>query len=395
MPSLLPTLAFNQQQIVAIPLSLYIHLPWCIQKCPYCDFNSHATSGAPIDEMAYVRALLLDLECELPFIQNRPIHSIFMGGGTPSIFSERSIATLLEGIHKKICITTDAEITLEANPGTFEQDKFTGFKNAGINRLSIGVQSFHNHHLKALGRIHNSQEAKHAIETALGIFDVVNVDLMYALPEQTIQEAQEDVQTAIDLGTHHISAYHLTIENNTAFGHRPPDNLPDADLAQDIEDTVHAELINAGFKHYEVSAFAKNKLFCHHNLNYWQFGDYLGIGAGAHGKVTEKNKIERTVRIKHPQNYMDSIGGKQKHIARNKIEIEDLPFEFMMNAMRLTEGIATSYFWERCGLPLTQIEPMLLRAQQRKLIDFDKKYIRPTEQGRRFLNELLLLFFPK
>ncbi len=392
MPNSPRHLAFDQQQIANIPLSLYIHLPWCIQKCPYCDFNSHAINTASIDEMAYIQSLLMDLDHELVFVQNRPIHSIFIGGGTPSIFSENAIATLLEGIQNKVPLKENAEITLEANPGTFEQSKFAGFKQAGINRLSIGIQSFHNHHLNTLGRIHNSQEALHAVEMALPLFEVVNVDLMYALPSQTIEEARTDIQTAIDLGVNHISAYHLTIENNTAFGYRPPNNLPDTDQAQDIEDAVHNSLINAGFTHYEISAFAKNGQFCQHNLNYWQFGDYLGIGAGAHGKVTCHNKIERTAKTKHPQAYICNIGDEQKHLMRHIIDTKDLPFEFMMNAMRLTEGVATSTFQERCALPLTQIKPMILQAQKLNLIDFTEEYIRPTEQGQRFLNELLLLF---
>ena len=394
MPSLAPTLNFNQQQIATIPLALYIHLPWCIQKCPYCDFNSHAIGAAGIDETAYIHALLQDLEYEIELTHNRPICSIFIGGGTPSIFSEHSISILLEGIQNKVHLVSQAEITLEANPGTFEQNKFKSFKHAGINRLSIGVQSFHNHHLQALGRIHNSQEALQALEMATKIFDVVNVDLMYALPGQTIGEAKSDIQTAINLGAHHISAYHLTIEQNTAFAHNPPKSLPDTDQAQDIEDSVHNTLIDAGFEHYEVSAFAKDKLFCRHNLNYWQFGDYLGIGAGAHGKVTQNNQIERTVHVKHPQAYMNSIGDHQNHITRNTIDSEDLPFEFMMNAMRLTDGIEKQYFEQRCGLPLTEITPMLLQAQKQNLLQITEKQIRPTEQGKYFLNELLLLFLP-
>ncbi len=373
------------------PLSLYIHLPWCVQKCPYCDFNSHPVS--PIfDETKYVEALLQDLESELPFVWGRSVTSIFMGGGTPSLFSVTAIETLLSGIRARIQVLPDAEITLEANPGTFEQAKFIGFRQAGINRLSIGVQSFHDHHLQRIGRIHSRHEALIAIDSAVRIFDKVNVDLMYALPEQTITEATADVQTATASGVSHISAYHLTIEPNTAFAQHPPRHLPEEDQALDIEQVVQQHLNEAGFEHYETSAFAKNKQYCQHNLNYWQFGDYIGIGAGAHGKISSPSTIERTVRKKHPKDYLNCLAQKQAHSERHPISQTDLPFEFMMNALRLSAGVPKHLFFERTGLNLSTILPMLEEACRLELMEASAHQLKPTERGKRFLNDLLGLF---
>ena len=294
-------------QLTALPpLSLYIHIPWCIKKCPYCDFNSHSLKNG-LPEEAYIDALLTDLQLELPNIWGRPVETIFFGGGTPSLFQAKSIDRLLSGVRSLLRLQPEAEITLEANPGTFEIEKFQGFKDAGITRLSIGVQSFNDDMLARLGRIHNGKEALTAINTALKLFDKVNIDLMYALPNQTVQTALNDVQTAIATGVSHISAYHLTMEPNTPFGHTPPKGLPQDEAALDIEDAVHGELEGAGFIHYETSAFAKPGMQCRHNLNYWQFGDYLGIGAGAHGKISYPDHIERTVRRRHPNDYLAAM----------------------------------------------------------------------------------------
>ncbi|MDO4433604.1 MAG: radical SAM family heme chaperone HemW [Alysiella sp.] len=375
------------------PLSLYIHIPWCIQKCPYCDFNSHKIKTA-LDEKAYIDALLIDLQCELPHIWGRTVETIFIGGGTPSIFSAQAIDRLLSGVRALVKLTPEAEITLEANPSTFEKIKFQGFKDAGINRLSIGVQSFDDAKLHALGRIHNSQEALSAITTAANIFARVNIDLMYALPHQTVQAALNDVQTAIDTGVSHISAYQLTLEPNTAFGHQPPQGLPQDDAMQDIEDAVHGALFAAGFQQYETSAFAKHPhQRAHHNLNYWQFGDYIGIGAGAHGKISSHNGIVRTTRKRHPNNYLYAMqSNPDDAIERKNIASEDLPFEFMMNALRLTDGVPSHYFAERTGQNLAVIAQQLQHAQQKGLLDANPAFLCPTPLGRRFLNDLIGLF---
>ena len=373
------------------PLSLYVHLPWCVQKCPYCDFNSHAASkGLP--EETYIAALLTDLESELPNIWGRSVTSIFFGGGTPSLFSAEAINQLLNGIRARVRLQPGAEITLEANPGTFEQEKFLGFKEAGVNRLSIGVQSFNDAYLKTLGRIHSSDDAKKAITLAVKTFDKVNVDLMYALPNQTIAQAVADIETALSFGVTHISAYHLTLEPNTVFGHTPPPNLPSDDEAIDIEEAVHQTLINAGFEHYETSAFTKNQNHCLHNLNYWQFGDYVGIGAGAHGKISQASGICRTTRTKHPNEYLKNIATGQPFGSRKKIAKEDLPFEFMMNALRLNQGVPSNIFNERTGLSLAQISPTLQKARSMGLMDFDPTRLTPSVLGRRFLNDLITLF---
>ncbi|UOO82624.1 radical SAM family heme chaperone HemW [Uruburuella testudinis] len=374
------------------PLSLYIHIPWCVKKCPYCDFNSHQAKR-DLAETAYVDALLTDLQTELPNIWGRPVETVFIGGGTPSLFQAASINRLLNGVRALVNLQPQAEITLEANPGTFEKEKFQGFKEAGVNRLSIGVQSFNNHALQALGRIHNRDEALTAIDTALNLFDKVNIDLMYALPSQSVQTALTDVQTAIAAGAAHISAYHLTMEPNTPFGHTPPPNLPHDEAAQDIEDAVHAALLSAGFQHYETSAFAKPGQACRHNLNYWQFGDYLGIGAGAHGKISYPGHIERTTRRRHPNDYLAAMqSNPPTAIGRKPIAAEDLAFEFMMNALRLAEGVPSVLLQERTGISPAQIAAQIQTAQQKGLLDKDPLYFRPSEQGKRFLNDLLQCF---
>ncbi len=385
-------ISFNSDsQLTALPpLSLYIHIPWCVQKCPYCDFNSHQAQNK-FDEQQYIDALLTDLVSELPYVWGRSIETIFIGGGTPSLFSAEGIDTLLKGVRSLISVNPMAEITMEANPGTFERERFEGFKEAGINRLSIGVQSFNNTHLKQLGRIHNAQEAILAIESATNIFERVNIDLMYALPKQTIAEAVADVTQAIDLGVSHISAYQLTLEPNTAFHHRPPQGLPDDDLLQDIEDAVHHELFSAGFERYEVSAFTKNS-HCQHNLNYWQFGDYIGIGAGAHGKISSHNQIVRTTRKRHPKDYLEHI--QQDSSAQERIDIKkaDLPFEFMLNSLRLLNGVESRLFTERTGLAMHTISQAVSQGIQSGLLNEHPAYLKATPLGHRFLNDLLQLF---
>ncbi|WP_373741500.1 radical SAM family heme chaperone HemW [Neisseria sp.] len=374
------------------PLSLYVHIPWCVRKCPYCDFNSHtAKSGLP--ETAYVDALLADLQSELPNIWGRPVETVFIGGGTPSLFQAASINRLLNGVRSLVKLQPQAEITLEANPGTFEKEKFQGFKDAGITRLSIGVQSFNDAALQSLGRIHNHREALTAVETALNLFERVNIDLMYALPNQTVQTALHDIQTAIASGAGHISAYHLTMEPNTPFGHTPPPGLPQDEAALDIEEAVHGALAEAGFAHYETSAFARPGHACRHNLNYWQFGDYIGIGAGAHGKISYPDRIERTVRRRHPNDYLAAMQGNVSDgIERKTVAAEDLPFEFMMNALRLTDGVPAAWLPERTGISVAHILPQLQQARTLGLLDNDPAVFRPSEKGRRFLNDLLQCF---
>ncbi|TCW29550.1 oxygen-independent coproporphyrinogen-3 oxidase [Gulbenkiania mobilis] len=373
------------------PLSLYLHFPWCVRKCPYCDFNSHEARNG-FDEAGYVDALLADLEQALPAVWGRPVTTIFMGGGTPSLFSPAAMDRLLAGIRARIRLHPDAEITMEANPGTFEFEKFRGFREAGINRLSIGVQSFAPHHLRALGRIHDGNEARRAIEIALTHFDNVNVDLMYALPGQTLAEALDDVSVALGMGVTHLSAYHLTIEPNTLFAVRTPANLPDDDLSADMQEALEACLAEAGFEHYETSAFARPGHRARHNLNYWTFGDYLGLGAGAHGKISAHDGIVREMREKQPAAYLAGIAAGSAIQSRHKVGRKDLPFEFMMNALRLTEGVPLALFTERTGLPPSVLQAPLQRAEQAGLIEPHPTMLRPTLAGQRFLNDLLTLF---
>ena len=374
------------------PLSLYIHIPWCIKKCPYCDFNSHSLKNG-LPEEAYIDALLADLQTELPNIWGRPVETIFFGGGTPSLFQAASIDRLLSGVRSLLRLQPEAEITLEANPGTFEIEKFKGFKDAGITRLSIGVQSFNDTMLERLGRVHNGGEALRAIDTALKLFEKVNIDLMYALPGQTVQTALNDVNTAIATGAGHISAYHLTMEPNTPFGHTPPKGLPQDEAALDIEDAVHGALETAGFIHYETSAFARAGMQCRHNLNYWQFGDYIGIGAGAHGKISFPDRIERTVRRRHPNDYLAAMQRNPlEAVERKTVAAADLPFEFMMNALRLADGVPAALLQERTGVPAAHIMAQIETARRRSLLETDPTVFRPTAQGRLFLNDLLQCF---
>ncbi|MBR7059968.1 MAG: oxygen-independent coproporphyrinogen III oxidase-like protein [Neisseriaceae bacterium] len=383
----------NNTRITLPPLSLYIHIPYCVKKCPYCDFNSHAIVGS-LPEKEYIEALIIDLQSELPYIWGRRIGSIFIGGGTPSIFSAKSIEYLLNQIRSLLPLEPDAEITLEANPITCDKDYFQGFRDAGVNRLSLGIQSFSDKHLSLLGRVHNSYEARFALEIAKEIFPHVNADLMYALPQQTYKDATNDIQIAIDSGVEHVSAYQLTIEEHTAFGANPP-VLPDIDECEEIELSVHETLIGNGFERYEISAFAKNKAFCRHNLNYWQFGDYVGIGTGAHGKISFPDKIERTVKNYHPKEYIASISKiGEANLRRLPISKEDLPFEFMLNALRLLEGVPLEFFTSRTNIPFVAIEKICNQAKQQCLMIDNPKRLCATEYGIRFLNDLLALFLP-
>ena len=375
------------------PLSLYIHLPWCVRKCPYCDFNSHAAQDLP--EAAYIDALLLDLERALPDIWGRRIHTVFFGGGTPSLFSAEGIDRILTGVRTLTQLAPGAEITLEANPGTVEIAKFRGFREAGVTRVSLGIQSFNPQHLKALGRIHDDSEARRAAELAATHFDTFNLDLMFALPGQTLAEALADIDAALAFEPPHLSAYHLTLEPNTPFGHTAPPNLPDDDLAADMQLAIEARLTEAGMQHYETSAYARPHHASRHNLNYWQFGDYLGLGAGAHSKLSFHDRIVRQMRVKHPQQYMDAVKAGT-HLADSRtLTRVDLPFEFMMNALRLNEGVPAALFDERTGLPLGVCAAALEQARVQGLLERDGTRLKPTLQGQRFLNDLLALFLPE
>jgi oxygen-independent coproporphyrinogen-3 oxidase len=372
------------------PLALYVHIPWCLKKCPYCDFNSHEARGeAP--EGAYVDALFADLEFALPSIWGRRVISVFIGGGTPSLFSAAAIDRLLAGIRARVLVSPEAEVTLEANPGTFEREKFAGFRAAGVNRLSLGIQSFDPRHLAALGRVHDADEAHRAAEAALAIFGNVNFDLMYALPRQTVAEAQSDLAAALAFSPPHLSFYHLTLEPNTLF-HRYPPPLPDEETAADIEDAVHALLNAAGYGHYETSAYARAGRECRHNLNYWRFGDYLGIGAGAHSKLSFADRIVRQVRHKQPKQYLEHVTAGTPLQEEGMVTRSDVGFEFMLNALRLTDGVPATLFAERTGYTLALVHRELAAAEARGLIERDPVSIRPTELGRRFLNDLQALF---
>ncbi|MBM5570275.1 MULTISPECIES: radical SAM family heme chaperone HemW [Deefgea] len=387
------TVSFSQSGLTALPpLALYIHFPWCVRKCPYCDFNSHAVKEG-IPENAYIDALITDLESNLPQVWGRSVSSIFMGGGTPSLFSAASMDRLLEAIRARVKLNPDAEITLEANPGTFEIEKFAGYAQAGINRLSIGIQSFNAEHLTALGRIHNRDEALRAIEIAAKHFDNYNLDIMYALPNQTLLEAEADIDQAIACGSTHLSAYHLTLEPNTLF-HRYPPALPDEDLAADMQEMIEAKLAAAGFEHYETSAFAKSGRRSQHNLNYWQFGDYLGIGAGAHGKISFHDKIIRQARFKQPSEYLAKMAAGSAIQTEEVIEKSALPFEFMLNTLRLIGGFPIALFTERTGLPMTKIIHEIERACAEGLLERDLHHVKPTLKGQRFLNVLMERFLP-
>ncbi|HVL35471.1 MAG TPA: radical SAM family heme chaperone HemW [Burkholderiales bacterium] len=368
------------------PLALYVHIPWCVRKCPYCDFNSHERAG-PLPEQAYLARLFEDLEAALPSIWGRRVGSVFIGGGTPSLFSPEAIDTLLSGVRARLPLEPQAEITLEANPGTVEAGRFRGFRAAGVNRISIGIQSFDDAMLQALGRIHSAAEARAAVEVAAAVFDNINLDLMYGLPGQSSAMARADLEQALALGVPHVSAYQLTIEPNTVFFRRPP-RLPPHDQCADMQLAAEALLAAAGLEHYETSAFARPGVRCRHNLNYWQFGDYLGIGAGAHGKLSFPDRVTRHVRASQPAEYLRGSGRAQERV----VPAAELGFEFMLNALRLIEGVDVRLFAERTGLSLSAVEPQLSQAEARGLLERDWRRIRPSERGRRFLNELLQLF---
>jgi oxygen-independent coproporphyrinogen-3 oxidase len=374
------------------PLSLYVHIPWCVRKCPYCDFNSHEARGeAP--EQDYVQALIADLELALPQIWGRRVYSVFFGGGTPSLFSARSIDALLAGFRARLNLAADTEITLEANPGTFESAKFRDYRACGINRLSIGIQSFNPAKLQALGRIHGSDEARRAVSIAQAHFDNINLDLMYALPQQTPREAEQDIDAAQGFRTTHLSAYQLTLEPNTLFYRHPP-ALPDSELAADMQDMIEERLALCGYGNYETSAFAQPGRKCRHNLNYWRFGDYLGIGAGAHSKLSFPDRVLRQMRYKQPREYLQRTAAGAPVQEEHPLSPKDLGFEFMMNALRLADGFEVGLFAERTGLALTAVERPLREAVQRGLITRDHVRIAPTKHGQRFLNDLLQLFLP-
>ncbi len=375
------------------PLSLYIHLPWCLRKCPYCDFNSHEMRAADLPEQRYLDALMADLEAALPLIWGRSVHSIFIGGGTPSLFSPEAIDRLLGGVRARLRLSADCEITLEANPGTFEKDRFRAFRSAGVTRLSVGVQSFNDDYLKALGRVHDRAQAIAAVEEAAQAFDTFNLDIMYALPGQTLQTLREDMATALALAPQHISIYNLTIESNTYFARHPP-KLPDEDTAYDMLDLITDMTGAAGLQRYEVSAYAANGHRCFHNLNYWQFGDYLGLGAGAHSKLSFAHRVVRQVRFREPQLYMDKALGGNGVAQSSEVSRADLAFEFMLNALRLKDGFPVSHFSERTGLPITAIQKGLELAEAKGLIERDLDRVKPTVRGFDFLNDLQSLFLP-
>ena len=372
------------------PLALYVHYPWCVKKCPYCDFNSHQVSDE-FSESAYLDAVRLDLENALPLIWGRKIYTVFIGGGTPSLLSAAGLDRLMSDIRTLLPLDGAAEITMEANPGTFEVDKFRAYRASGVNRLSIGIQSFNPQHLHALGRIHDGHEARRAVEIAHATFDNFNLDLMYALPKQTLAEATEDIRTAIDFSPPHLSLYHLTLEPNTYFAKYPPP-IPDDDLSADMQEMIEATTHSAGYGHYEVSAYAKAGHQARHNLNYWQFGDYLGIGAGAHSKLSFPHRVIRQARFKQPKAYLQAIsrGNAIEHEA--EIGRDELSFEFMLNSLRLTDGFDVNLFTERTGLAISAIDAMSTAAEQKGLLYRDHKIIKPTLLGRRFLNDLQQLF---
>jgi putative oxygen-independent coproporphyrinogen III oxidase len=382
------------------PLSLYIHIPWCVRKCPYCDFNSHEARGV-LPEKEYVAALIRDLELALPLIWGRKVYTVFIGGGTPSLLSGETVAEILRIVRMLLPLTPDAEITLEANPGTVEAGRFAAYREAGVNRLSMGIQSFNDARLQALGRIHSAEEAEHAIAIAHQNFDNLNLDLMYALPGQTVDEALRDVQTALSFAPQHLSCYHLTLEPNTLFYRNPP-ALPDDDASSDMQQRIEELLEAAGYQHYETSAFAVQKRRSRHNLNYWMFGDYLGIGAGAHSKLSFPDRVIRQARYKQPNMYMQQVAKGTAIQTENEVSRADLGFEFMMNALRLNEGFDSALFQERTSLPLLCVQRELAEAEKRGLLVRTLRHggaqppvhqrIAPTPMGQRFLNDLLEIF---
>ncbi|MDP3840991.1 MAG: radical SAM family heme chaperone HemW [Oxalobacteraceae bacterium] len=378
-------------QLAALPpLSLYIHFPWCVKKCPYCDFNSHEAQGG-FPEDAYLAALRADLESALPLIWGRKIYTVFIGGGTPSLMSAAGLDRLLSDVRTLLPLDGAAEITMEANPGTFEAEKFRSYRASGINRLSIGIQSFNPQHLQALGRIHDGAEAHRAVEIAHANFDNFNLDLMYALPQQTLAEAQRDIETAISCAPPHLSLYHLTLEPNTLFAKYPP-VVPDDDASADMQDMIRDLTVAAGYAQYEVSAYAQPQRQARHNRNYWEFGDYLGIGAGAHSKLSFPHRIVRQMRYKQPSAYLEHISRGTQIQEQHEVGREDLAFEFMLNALRLNQGFQVNLFAERTGLALNTIEKTLALAEAKGLLYRDHQIIRPTDLGQSFLNDLQQLF---
>jgi putative oxygen-independent coproporphyrinogen III oxidase len=375
------------------PLSLYVHLPWCLKKCPYCDFNSHELRGE-LEQTRYLDALNADLEAALPFIWGRRVHTIFIGGGTPSLFTPASIERLIADIRARLPLEPGCEITLEANPGTFERDRFRGYRAAGVTRLSIGVQSFDDAKLVALGRVHDASQARAAVEEARDALETFNLDLMYALPGQTLAEFEADLEQALAFAPPHLSVYHLTLEPNTVFAKFPPRDLPDDDTAFEMLDLIAARTASVGLERYEVSAFAKPGHRCEHNWNYWQFGDYLGIGAGAHSKLSFPHRVVRQTRFREPLQYMNRALGGDAIASDEEVPREQLPFEFMLNATRLKDGFELARFSERTGLSLTALAKGLDAAERQGLIARDFNRAWPTARGFDFLNDLQALFLP-
>ena len=379
------------------PLALYVHLPWCLAKCPYCDFNSHAVPDAAsggLPEARYIDALIADLESALPQVWGRPVHSIFIGGGTPSLFSADAINRLLAAIRARLPLLPGCEITLEANPGSFERDRFKAFRAAGVTRLSVGVQSFDDAMLVKLGRVHDGAQARAALTEAASAFETFNLDLMYALPGQTLAQLHTDLDSALSFAPPHLSIYHLTVEPNTRFALKPPPGLPDDDLASDMLDAIVARTGDAGLQRYEVSAFARTGHRCRHNLNYWQFGDYLGIGAGAHGKLSYPHRVVRQVRWRDPKTYTEQALAGQAMSNDDEVPRADLPFEFMLNALRLREGFALADFTQRTGLAMTAIAVALEKGEAMGLLVRDFSRVWPSDRGFDFLSDLQALFLP-
>lgn len=375
------------------PLSVYVHLPWCLRKCPYCDFNSHEAASGDLPETRYLDALRADLEAALPLVWGREVHSVFIGGGTPSLFSPEGIDRLLSDLRARLKLAADCEVTLEANPGTFEKDRFKAFRAAGVTRLSVGVQSFNDAHLRALGRVHDARQAVAALEEAAASFETFNLDLMYALPGQTLEQLEADVTQALALMPPHLSIYHLTIEPNTYFAKFPPVTPPD-DLAYAMLDRITEMTVATGLERYEVSAYAKPGHRCWHNFNYWNFGDYLGLGAGAHGKLSFPHRVVRQVRYREPRLYMENALAGNAVAQEEEVARKELPFEFMLNALRLKDGFLLQDFVDRTGLPLSAIEQPLQQAQAKGLVERDLVRVKPTERGFDFLSDLQGLFLP-
>jgi len=377
------------------PLALYVHLPWCLKKCPYCDFNSHAIQGtAPPPWERYLQALRADLEASLPLVWGRPVHSVFIGGGTPSLLAPEALERLLSDLRALLPLLPEAEITLEANPGSFERQRFAAYRAVGVTRLSVGVQSFDDRFLHALGRVHDAAQAHAAVAEAAQHFQTFNLDLMYALPGQTLADLQQDLERALGYAPPHLSLYQLTLEPNTVFAKHPPPHLPDEDSAFAMLDAIGARCASAGLQRYEVSAYARADHPCRHNLNYWRFGDYLGIGAGAHGKLSFAQRVLRQVRWRDPQRYMEQALQGQPVASETEVAAADLPFEFMLNALRLREGFAVADFAARTGLPLAAIQAPLAEAEAKGWIERDAWRIRPSARGFDFLNDLQALFLP-